>query len=164
MPEEQLFKNVRYLVFDVDGVFTDNSILVTEEGQYLRSFSMRDGYAIKKAIAAGLGIAVITGGAGLGVVKRFKSLGVDLVFPGVQAKAPVFHRLIDQQQWPVDEVLYMGDDEPDLECLKLAGYSVCPADAVPAVLSICDFATRSKGGANCVRELIETLLRERDLW
>lgn len=164
MPEEPLFNKVQYLVFDVDGVFTDNSILVTEEGHFLRSFSMRDGYAIKKAITAGLRIAVITGGSSMGVAKRFKSLGVDLVFSGVQAKAQVFQTLIEQENWPISEVLYMGDDEPDLECLRMAGLSACPADAVPAVLSICNFVTRSNGGENCVRELLERLLRERDKW
>lgn len=164
MTENQIFRNIQYLIFDVDGVFTNHQMLVTDDGHFLRTMSTRDGYAIKCAAAAGLGMAVITGGKSIGVEMRMRATGIDIIFTDVHDKGPIFQSILEQEGWPEDQVLYMGDDILDLPCLKLAGVSACPADATSEVLDFCDFISPRNGGEDCVRDLIERILKPRGLW
>lgn len=164
MTDDKIFENIRVLVFDVDGVFTDHNMLVTDDGQFLRTMSTRDGYAIKRAVDAGIKMAVITGGTSVGVEKRFRSLGVDIIHSGIHEKGSVFQAILDEEGWSVEEVLYMGDDIPDMDCIRMAGVGACPRDAVKEVIAVSDFISPKNGGDDCVRDLIERILSSRGLW
>lgn len=155
---------IRGIVFDVDGVFTDNNILITDQGEFLRIMNVRDGYAIKRAIAAGIKVGVISGGKSMGVVQRMKILGIQDIFVGVEDKLPVFQKMLETWGLDKSEVAYMGDDILDIACLRYAGLSVCPQDAVPEVLKISEYITEQKGGQACVRQVIEHILQSQNKW
>ncbi|MBK7231479.1 MAG: HAD hydrolase family protein [Saprospiraceae bacterium] len=155
---------IKAIVLDVDGVLTDNKILVTDNGQFLRIMNVRDGYAIKKAVLNGLKVGIITGGRSEGVVKRLQILKVEDIHIGIEDKQPVLQTLL--QQWNVlaEETAYMGDDELDIACLQFVGLPVCPQDAMPDAMNHAIHITKLKGGEGCVRELIENILRAKKLW
>lgn len=164
MTESNIFESIKVLIFDVDGVFTDHMMLVTDDGQFLRTMSTRDGYAMKRAIEAGLKMAVITGGSSIGVENRFRGLGVEIIHSGIHQKGEVFETLLEEEGWAAEEVLYIGDDIPDIECIEMAGVGACPKDSVSEVLAVSDFISPRNGGDNCVRDLIERILGARGLW
>jgi 3-deoxy-D-manno-octulosonate 8-phosphate phosphatase (KDO 8-P phosphatase) len=157
-------KAVKAFVFDVDGVFTNNDLLVTETGELLRIMNVRDGQAIKWAIRAGYPIGLITGGKSEGVKKRFTALGVDEYYSGVEEKWPALQSFMQRTNMLVSEVCYMADDMPDLPLLRKVGLSCCPADAVPEVRGICDYVSPVQGGKGCVRDIIEKVMKLQEKW
>ncbi len=159
-----LLKGLKGLLFDVDGVLTDNRILLLESGELARSMSIRDGYALERAIQQGLSVGAISGGAYDPIQTRLSELGVHEVHLGVENKIESFHGFLDRNRLKAEEVLYMGDDVPDIEVLKKAGSPACPYDAVHEVRSICGFVSNRKGGEGCVRDVVEQTLRAKGLW
>lgn len=155
---------VRAFFFDVDGVFTDNSLLVTEGGDILRTMNVRDGQAVKWAIQQGFQMVVITGGRSEGVRMRLSTLGIQEIYSGVEDKKSVFQDVLRRLNLRSDSVCYMGDDLPDLPVLRKAGLSCAPADAVPEVLTAVDYVSPLKGGHGCVRDLLEKVLKMQDKW
>jgi len=155
---------VKAFVFDVDGVFTNNEILVSEAGELLRIMNVRDGQAVKWAIRAGYPVGIITGGRSEGAKKRFTDLGVEEYYSGIHEKWEAFQSFLKRTNTLVSEVCYMGDDLPDLPVLRKVGLSCCPADAVPDVIDICDFVSAIPGGRGCVREIIEKVMKLQDKW
>lgn len=158
------FSSIEALVLDIDGVLTDNQILVTDQGEFLRMFNVRDGYAIKRAIAAGIKIAVISGGRSIGTRKRLEILGIDEIHLGVEVKLPVLQKLLLQWQINPSNAAYMGDDIPDVESLQYCGLSCCPSDSVHEVLTTALYISPFAGGMGCVRDLIEKILRAQLKW
>ena len=158
------FEQIKTLVFDVDGVFTDNNILVTEQGEFLRRMNVRDGYALKRAIEVGINVAIITGGTSVGVSKRFALLGVKHIFGGVHEKSSVLQYFLDEQRLSAQHTLYMGDDILDVAPLKMVGLPTCPADAIPEVLAVAQYISPLNGGCGCVRDVIEKVLKLRGEW
>lgn len=159
-----LFREINTVVFDCDGVFTNSQLLVTEEGKLLRSMSVRDGYAVKRAIAAGIRLCVITGGSSTGVELRLKALGVPHYFGGVQNKPEVFREWVDFHELDVEKIMYMGDDLPDYEVMKMVGFPACPADASREITEISKYISPFQGGAGCVRDVLEKLLVIQGKW
>jgi 3-deoxy-D-manno-octulosonate 8-phosphate phosphatase (KDO 8-P phosphatase) len=155
---------VRALVFDVDGVFTDNTILVTEQNELLRTMNVRDGQAIKWALQAGFQVGIITGGRSEGTKKRFTDLGIQEYYSGVAEKLPCLTAFLERTGAKPSELCYMGDDLPDLPVLRKAVLACCPADAVPEVLEVCDYVSPLKGGQGCVRDLLERVLKIQGKW
>lgn len=160
----EILPNIKAIVLDVDGVLTDNKILVTDDGQFLRIMNVRDGYAIKKAIQKGLKVGIITGGRSEGVIKRLKILNVANIHIGIEEKKPVLESLLQEWNILAAETAYMGDDELDIACLQFVGLPVCPQDAMPDAMNHAIHITKLKGGEGCVRELIENILRAKKLW
>ena len=124
------FHSITTFVFDVDGVFTNGEVLVMENGDMLRTMSTRDGQAVRYALEAGYRVAVITKGASKGVRKRFEYLGLTDIYDKLKDKTASYEDLLAKYHLSDGEVLYMGDDLPDLLLLKRVGFSACPADAV----------------------------------
>ena len=151
-------------VFDVDGVFTDNAILITESGELLRKMNVRDGYAIKVALQQNFRIAIITGGSSRGVIRRFKGLGIENIYSGIRDKKAVLLKLISEEGFAPENILYMGDDLIDIECLEMAGLSCCPRDAVMEVAAKSQYVCQRAGGHGCVREVIQMVLESQDKW
>ncbi|MBK9378852.1 MAG: HAD-IIIA family hydrolase [Saprospiraceae bacterium] len=160
----QQISKIRGLVLDIDGVLTDNTILVTDQGEFLRSMNVRDGYAIKRALDAGIKIAVISGGKSFGSKKRLEILGINDVYLGVEDKLPVLKQVLQNWSLSPEDIAYMGDDIMDISCIKYVGLACAPADAVPETLEIADYISPRKGGDTCVRDIIEKILQAKQLW
>jgi 3-deoxy-D-manno-octulosonate 8-phosphate phosphatase (KDO 8-P phosphatase) len=158
------FKAVKGFVFDVDGVFTNNEVLITEAGEALRSMNVRDGQAVRWALSAGFKIGVITGGRSEGVKKRLTELGILEYYSGSNDKWPACQSFMQRTGLQAAELCYVGDDMPDIPVLTKVMLSACPADAVPEVIAICDYIAPVKGGDACVRDIIEKVMKVQDLW
>jgi 3-deoxy-D-manno-octulosonate 8-phosphate phosphatase (KDO 8-P phosphatase) len=161
---KQLLPNIKTFIFDVDGVLTDGKILIHSDGELLRSFDTKDGYAIKCALLKGFKIAIITGGRNEAVRERFKELGVFDIYLGAHHKLDAYQDLMDNYDLKAEEILYIGDDIPDIPVIEKVGLGCCPADAVPDVKARADYISHKKGGEGCVRELIEQVLRVQGKW
>jgi len=158
------FKQVNAFVFDVDGVLSDGNILVNEQGDQLRSFHIKDGYALQLAIKKGYPVAVITGGRSAGIRKRMEGLGITDVFLDVSDKASVFHGWLERRQLSAAETLYMGDDIPDRDIMKVVGLPTCPADAVEEIKALSFYVSDKKGGRGAVRDVIEKVMKLQGTW
>jgi 3-deoxy-D-manno-octulosonate 8-phosphate phosphatase (KDO 8-P phosphatase) len=155
---------VALLVLDVDGVLTDGAIHVGPEGELFKSFSARDGLAIKLAQAAGLEVAILSARDSEIVRRRATELGIAEVHQGREDKGAVFRELLERRGLAAEAVACVGDDLPDLPVLAAAGLSAAPADAAPDVRALVDHVTEASGGHGCVRELVERLLVARGVW
>lgn len=164
MNQLEAFKSIKSFVFDVDGVFTNSQLLVTEEGALLRTMSVRDGFAVKNAIREGYSVCIITGGNSEGVVHRLKGLGILHVFSGVQDKLPVLKSYVEAYELDLETILYMGDDLPDYEPMRRVGLPTCPADAVREIQDLARYISPYNGGQGCVRDVIEKVMRLQGTW
>ncbi|MBK9109145.1 MAG: HAD-IIIA family hydrolase [Saprospiraceae bacterium] len=158
------FFSIKGIVLDIDGVCTDNSILVTDQSEFFRMMNVRDGYAIKKALLEGFKIGIISGGKSEGSRRRFELLGVTDIYLGIENKLEVFLGLLEQWQLSADQIAYMGDDIPDLEVMQEVGLASCPSDAVPEILKIAKYVSPIAGGQGCVRDLLEKILQAQEKW
>ena len=151
-------------VFDVDGVLTNGTVMVTSEGELLRSMNIKDGYALKRAVDQGFRVAIISGGTNEGVRKRLEGLGVTEIYLGAHEKTVFLDDYCQRNGVSLDEIAYMGDDIPDLPPLKQVGLSSCPQDAVAEVKTIVDYVSHKNGGQGCARDLIEQVLKVHNKW
>lgn len=158
------FKKIQAVVLDVDGVLTDGMVQVNEQGEQLRSFSIKDGYAIQLAVKQGLKIFVISGGNASSVRLRLAGLGVREIHLGVADKLTLMLDLLQQAGISSAETLYMGDDIPDLACMEVVGLPVCPNDAVEEIKQISKYMSPKNGGAGCVRDVLEKILKLQQRW
>lgn len=156
--------NIKAFAFDVDGVFTDGSVLVTEEGGFLRIHNAKDGYAVKMATLNGYPVSIITGAATHSIKLRFEPLGVKEIYLSSINKMPDFMDFCSKNNLHPSQVLFMGDDIPDIEILKICGLACCPSDAVNEVKEVCEYISIYPGGKGCVRDIIEQTLKIKDLW
>jgi len=156
---KELLKDITTFIFDIDGVLTQCQVLVTNEGDLLRSFNVKDGYAIKQAINQGYRIAIITGGNNIGTRLRFEQLGVTDVYMANHLKIEPLKDYMDKYNLHPKEILYMGDDIPDVAPMKLVGLPTCPQDAVPEVKAVARYISHLGGGQGCVREVIEQVMK-----
>ena len=124
-----IFKNIKAFAFDIDGVLTQGDVLVNEEGQMLRSVNIKDGYALQHAAKQGYAIAIISGGKSEGMRKRFVGLGISHIYLGQEHKEAAFADFLTKTNLTATDVVYMGDDMPDIPLLKQVGLSCCPKDA-----------------------------------
>lgn len=160
----QKLKEITTFIFDVDGVLTNGDILASESGEFLRTFNIKDGYALQLAVKRGYHVCIISGGKGTAMEKRFAGLGITSVFLGVSDKVQVFHDYLRNFGINATEVLYMGDDVPDLKVMKLVGLPTCPADAIPDIKAISHYISPYTGGKTAVRDIIEKTMRVQEKW
>ncbi|WP_034893129.1 KdsC family phosphatase [Gillisia sp. Hel_I_29] len=161
---KEYLNHIDTFIFDVDGVLTDGTIQISTEGELLRSMNIKDGYALKTAVKEGFTVCIISGGKNEGVRKRLRDLGITDIYLGVQDKVEVLDEFIDIYNLNKDNVLYMGDDIPDLHVMKLIGMPCCPQDAAPEVKEISRYVSHKKGGKGCVRDVIEQVLKVQGKW
>lgn len=165
MNELEKFELINTFIFDVDGVLTNSQLLVLESGKLLRQMNVRDGYAIKRAIQMGYNVCIITGGKSEGVKKRLMNLGVEYVYTGIQDKLEPYREFMAlHEEITYENVLYMGDDVPDYEVMRLVGLPTCPRDACPEILSLATYVSHADGGAGAVRDVVERTLRLNGHW
>lgn len=156
--------NIRAIVFDVDGVLSSETITLHPNGEPMRTVNIKDGYAIQLAVKLGLRIAIITGGNTESVFKRYKNLGVADVYMGCSVKKHTYNAFLEKYGLDTSQVMYMGDDIPDYEVMRLSGCPVCPADACPDIKSISLYVSNKNGGCGCARDVIEQVLRAQGKW
>lgn len=157
-------KDIKALFFDMDGVLTNGQVIVMPDGELIRSMHVRDGFALKTMPRSGYVVAIISAGDSVGAVKRFEGFGVQHIRMSANPKIDHFHDICQKEGVQSHEVLYMGDDVADIECLKEAGISVCPANATIDVLPIVDYVTKHNGGEAAVREVAEMVMRAQNKW
>jgi 3-deoxy-D-manno-octulosonate 8-phosphate phosphatase (KDO 8-P phosphatase) len=158
------FKAVTTFVFDIDGVLTDSTVLLLENGLQARQMNVKDGLALQMAIKAGYRVIIISGGTSEPVINRLQYLGIEEIHLGLKDKLKFFEGIILQYRLEWNEVLYMGDDLPDIPVLEKAGLSACPADAVQEVKNISKYISHLTGGKGCVRDVIEKVLKLNGHW
>ncbi len=156
--------DIRLIVFDVDGVLTDGSILVNDEGIESKRFHVRDGFAIKAAQSLGIQIGILTGRSTRAVALRMTELGVDLVMQGVKNKGEGFCTLCKKAGVELGQVAYLGDDLIDLPAMNQAGYPMAVADAAVEVRKVARYVTSQPGGHGAARDAVEHLLKQMNLW
>jgi 3-deoxy-D-manno-octulosonate 8-phosphate phosphatase (KDO 8-P phosphatase) len=160
----ELFKSITTMVFDVDGVLTDGTLIILPGGVMARKMNVKDGYALQLAVKKGYKVVVISGGASDEVAERLQKLGVSEVFMRVTDKLGVLGQYVDKQAISWEQVLFMGDDIPDLHVMKKVGLACCPLDAVQEIKDICAYVSPLNGGFGCGRDVIEKVLRLRGDW
>ena len=148
----------------MDGVLTDGNILVNDENNWLRSMSIRDGYALQLAVRSGFEVLVISGSESSFVRDRLNRLGVKEVFMDVKDKEAFLRNFVGEKKLSLSELLFMGDDIPDYFCMKMAGIGACPSNAVFEIKEVASYISPYKGGCGCVRDVIEKVLKLNDKW
>ncbi len=159
-------KNIKALAFDVDGVLSSSNVILLEghNGQPNRTANIKDGYALQLAVKQGLPIAIITGGRSQAVHDRYTALGIPYIFMGISFKAACFRHWLEEIHLKAEEVLYMGDDIPDYEVMKMCGCPCAPADAAGEIKEIACYISNKAGGQGCVRDVVEQVLRAHGKW
>ena len=161
---KERLKSIKAFVFDVDGVFSAN-IFLHPNGDMLRSINTKDAFALHYAVKkAGLLAGIITGGYSEVVKSRFKDLGLTDIYIKSTNKFDDFEDFIYKYNLKAEEVLYMGDDIPDYEVMKVVGVPTCPKDAAEEIKAISVYISDKKGGYGCVRDIIEQVLRAQGKW
>jgi len=157
-------KNIKAFIFDIDGVLSRQTISMDINGQPMRTVNIRDGYALQLAVKKGYKIAVISGGNSEPFKKRLQALGIEDVFLNCIEKVIVFNNYLEKERLKPEEVLYMGDDIPDLGVINIAGVAVCPSDADTEIKEYSNYISDKAGGDGCVRDVIEQVMRLHGKW
>jgi len=157
-------EKIKAFIFDIDGVLSKQTISLDNDGNPMRTVNIRDGYSLQLAIKKGYKIAVISGGNSESFRERLESLGVNNVYLNCPDKLKVYSEYMETEELGTEEILYMGDDIPDLEVMKLVGVAVCPADADSEIKQISQYISDKRGGEGCVRDVIEQVLRLHGKW
>jgi 3-deoxy-D-manno-octulosonate 8-phosphate phosphatase (KDO 8-P phosphatase) len=157
-------RDVKAFVFDIDGVLSTQTIALSVWGVPLRTVNLRDGYAIQLAVKKGYHVGIISGANSKEYIKRLRTLGVTDIFLNSRNKAGSMKELMER--WKIDyrNILYMGDDIPDFEVMKMVGLPACPADADSEIKQISVYISDKRGGEGCVRDVVEQALRLHNNW
>lgn len=161
---KEYLKHITTFIFDVDGVLTDGTIQINTEGEMFRTMNVKDGYGMKAAIEQGYRICIISGGTNEGVRSRLKNLGIQDVFLGADQKTKILEEYMNTHNFLPENILYMGDDLPDLEIMTEVGLPTCPQDAVPEIKAASKYVSHKKGGKGCVRDVIEQVMKVQGKW
>ncbi len=161
---KEKLKKIKLLILDVDGVMTDGSIIMDDEGHELKSFNVRDGHGIKILQRFGVKVAILTGRKSKVVEYRAKDLEIKDVYQGALNKKEIFEKILSKHKLSTDEVAYLGDDIVDIPVLKRVGFSVAVDDALDVVKKSVDYVTKNSGGRGAVREVCEMILQVQGKW
>lgn len=159
-----LFNPIKVFVFDIDGVLTDGMLHVQESGELLRRMNIKDGYALQLAVKKGYKVWVISGGHSTAVQQRLAKLGVSDVFISVKDKVALLRSLASEAGVQPEQMLYMGDDMPDIAAMQYCGLRTCPADAIGEIREIAHYISPLAGGFGCARDVIEKVMKINGHW
>lgn len=154
------FSNVKALVTDVDGIWTNGKIWLGPDGESYRGFYIHDGHGVKSVLKAGYKVALISGSNAQDIKSRAEKLGVEEIHIGVQDKLPVFEQILTKWNLTSDEVLYIGDDQPDVPILDKVGLPVTVPNAHISLKEKDYYSTELPGGEGALRELCDLLVEE----
>ncbi len=158
------FKRIKTFVFDVDGVLTDGTLIIPDDGQMVRKMNIKDGYALQLALKRGYRVVIISGGTSDAVRERLSRLGVTEVFMNAENKKEILVHYVKQNGLAWNEILFMGDDIPDYTVMQMAGLTSAPRDAAADIRSIADYISPVNGGSGCVRDVVEKVLKLNNDW
>ncbi len=161
---KEKISTIKAFAFDCDGVLTDGSLTITEAGEALRTFNAKDGYAVVRALKKGYPVALISGGVGVAMHKRFEMLGIKDIYLGSKNKIADLDDFRNKYNLERHDILYMGDDIPDMETMCACGVSVAPRDAALEVRAIATHVSEYEGGRGCVRDAVEQVMKARGDW
>ncbi|MBN1117754.1 MAG: HAD hydrolase family protein [Bacteroidales bacterium] len=161
--KERLNK-IKAFAFDVDGVFTDGQVYLLPGSEFVRSVNIKDGYAVQHCIKMGYPIAIISGGSSQEVSKRFNNLGVTDIYLRSANKSDDYEDFRIKYGFEHEDILFMGDDIPDLPVMKKVGVPACPSDAAHEIKEVSVYISERGGGDGCVRDVIEQVLRLHEKW
>jgi 3-deoxy-D-manno-octulosonate 8-phosphate phosphatase (KDO 8-P phosphatase) len=157
-------QNVKAFIFDIDGVLSTQTIALSVFGVPLRSVNLRDGYAMQLAVKKGYHVGIISGANSKEYIKRLKGLGVNDIYMNARIKKNTLKELVAKWGINLSDVVYMGDDIPDFEVMRMVGIPVCPSDADSEIKQVSKYISDKKGGEGCVRDIIEQVLRLHNNW
>lgn len=149
---------IKLLALDVDGVLTDGAILYFDSGGEAKAFNVADGYGLNSLRQAGIEIAIISARTSLAATRRANELKIKHYYEGIKDKALCLAKLADSLKFDLECCAYMGDDEPDLDALRLCGIAIAPRNACLAVRNVAEFCTENRGGHGAVREVCDYIL------
>lgn len=158
------FKTITTFIFDVDGVLTDGTLLILNDGQMARTMNIKDGYALQLAVKKGYRVVIISGGTSDAVKERLERLGIKDCFLKVDNKKGKLVEYVTEHKLNWDEILFMGDDIPDYMPMQLTGLPCCPADAAAEIKQISHYISPLEGGKGCARDVIEKVLKLNGHW
>jgi len=161
--KEELMK-VKAFVFDVDGVLSKATQVLSSDGETLRTSNLKDGFALVYAIRIGYPVCIITGGKTIEVIHRCKKIGVEDIYIGSLKKLPCLYDFLKKNDLKAEDIMYMGDDLPDYPAMKVVGVPVCPNDAAVEIKSISHYISDKNGGDGCVRDVLEQVMRAQGKW
>ncbi len=161
---KEYLQHITTFIFDVDGVLTDGTVIIDTHGELLRTMNIKDGYALKTAVQQGFNVCIISGGKNEGVRQRLKGLGITDIYLGAHHKVEQLDEYLDIYNIKAENVLYMGDDIPDMPVMQMVGLPTCPQDAVAEIKEISKYVSFKKGGKGCVRDVIEQVLKVQGKW
>ncbi|WP_438969024.1 KdsC family phosphatase [Nonlabens sp.] len=161
---KELLHDITTFILDVDGVLTDGRLLISESGELLRTMNAKDGYAMKTALNNGYNVCIITGGTNEGVKTRLVGLGIEDVFLNASDKMIQMHEYVAKHNLKPENIVYMGDDMPDVPALEFASVACCPQDAIPEVKAVSQYISHKNGGDGCVRDIIEQVMKVHGKW
>ena len=157
-------QKIRAVIFDLDGVLSKSTISLGMDGTPLRTVNIKDGYAIQLAIKMGLNVAILSGCTIEGVRKRYEGLGMKDIYLGAAVKIKYYEEFLAKHGLKEDEVMFMGDDIPDLEIMRRVGCPACPKDACSEVKDISVYISDIEGGCGCGRDVLEQILKAQGKW
>lgn len=155
---------IKAIIFDIDGVLSCETITLSNEGIPLRTVNIKDGYAIQLAMKLGLRIVILTGARVDSIRVRYEGLGVEDIYIGCAVKIATYDQFLLKYGLSDEEVMYMGDDIPDLEIMRRVGCPVCPKDACAEIKEASLYVSDCLGGHGCGRDVIEQVLRAQGKW
>jgi 3-deoxy-D-manno-octulosonate 8-phosphate phosphatase (KDO 8-P phosphatase) len=158
------FQNINTFVFDVDGVLTDGSVLLLDNGLQARTMNVKDGLALQMAITNGYKVIIISGGSSEPIIQRLKYLGLTEINLGLKDKLKFMELFVEQNNLDWSEILFMADDLPDIPVLERVGLPCCPADAAIEVRKVSKYISSINGGKGCARDVIEKVLKLNGHW
>ncbi|MEA2165633.1 MAG: 3-deoxy-D-manno-octulosonate 8-phosphate phosphatase phosphatase [Thermoanaerobaculia bacterium] len=156
--------DIRVIVSDVDGVWTDGRIIYAGDRSEVKNFNVRDGLGAKLVQRSGIEIVLLTSRSSPALARRARELGINELHQGATNKLTMCEQILDRLDIHFDHTLYIGDDLPDLAPILRAGISAAPSDAAAEVYAAATWKLQSRGGHGAFRELVEKLLRERGEW
>lgn len=155
--------NIKMLVMDVDGTLTDGKIYLSANGELMKAFNIKDGYAIARLRDYGIEPVIITGRKSEIVCQRCAELKITELYQGIENKSYKLREVCNKYSIDLSQVAYIGDDLNDLPCMKICGYSACPSDAMKQVRKSVNYVCEAKGGDGAVREFIDFLLSKQTI-
>ena len=158
------FKKITTFIFDIDGVLTDGTVIILRDGLQARQMHVKDGFGLQMAMKKGYNVFIISGGISEESKKRLEYLGIKEIHLGISDKTRFVADFLKSKKIKWEDVLYMGDDLPDMPLLSKVGLSCCPADAVNEVKGVVKYISPINGGWGCVRDVIEKVLKINGHW
>jgi len=161
---KEKLQSKKCFIFDYDGVLTDGTVYPSPDGEMMRAANVKDGYALQLAVKKGYKIAIISGGKSKTMEKRLEALNITDVYLGVHNKKEVFNSFVQKYDLKMEEILYMGDDIPDFQLLKIVGVATCPSDAAEEIIEIVDYVSHKPGGKGAVRDILRQTMKVQGKW